>query len=73
MGADLISNLKSTNPSFIFSGVGGPLMKAEGLKSIFSMDELSLMGIFEILPKLPKLFRLRDKLVESILLAKPLC
>lgn len=73
LGADLISSLKSTNPNFIFSGVGGPLMKAEGLKSIFSMDELSLMGIFEILPKLPKLFRLRDKIVESILLAKPLC
>ena len=73
LGSDLIANLKSIDPDFIFSGVGGPLMKAEGLKSIFLMDELSLMGIFEILPKLPKLFRLRDKLVESILLTKPLC
>ena len=53
LGSDLISNLKSIDPDFIFRGVGGPLMKAEGLKSIFPMDELSLMGIFEILPKLP--------------------
>ena len=52
LGADLICNLKSINSDFKFCGVGGQLMKAEGLESIFPMEELSLMGIFEILPKL---------------------
>lgn len=34
-----------------FAGVGGPLMKGEGLKSLFPMSELSVMGLAEILPK----------------------
>ena len=40
LGADLICNLKSINSDFKFCGVGGQLMKAEGLESIFPMEEL---------------------------------
>jgi len=40
-----------------YYGVGGPLMQAEGLQSLFPMDELTVMGIAEILPKLPKLLK----------------
>ena len=73
LGADLICNLKSINSDFKFCGVGGQLMKAEGLESIFPMEELSLMGIFEILPKLPRLLRLKNEVVEAILSSEPLC
>lgn len=40
-----------------FSGVGGPRMAAEGLDSLFPMEELSVMGATEVVPHLPRLMR----------------
>ncbi|MCB9991437.1 MAG: lipid-A-disaccharide synthase [Rhodospirillales bacterium] len=58
LGARLMAALKQqagTDISFI--GVGGPMMEAEGLRSLFPMRDLSVMGIVEVLPKLTKLLR----------------
>ena len=73
LGSDLMFNLKLINSGIVFRGVGGPLMQAEGLVSIFPMEELSLMGIFEILPRLPRLFHLRDTVVKNIISSKAIC
>ncbi len=51
LGAALMAGLKQLLPDVSFDGVGGPLMQAEGLISRFPMDELSVMGLAEILPK----------------------
>ncbi|MBQ2263124.1 MAG: lipid-A-disaccharide synthase [Loktanella sp.] len=51
LGAALMAGLKQLRPDVTFDGVGGPLMQAEGLVSRFPMDELSVMGLAEILPK----------------------
>jgi lipid-A-disaccharide synthase len=40
-----------------FAGVGGAQCESQGLKSLFPMSELSLMGLAEILPHLPRLIR----------------
>lgn len=40
-----------------FAGVGGDAMRAQGLASLFPMQELSLMGLVEVLPHLPRLWR----------------
>ena len=40
-----------------FQGVGGPLMTAQGLDSLFPMSDLSVMGLAEIVPKYPHLRR----------------
>lgn len=50
LGAALMAGLKSL-AAMEFLGVGGPLMQAEGLESQFPMEELSVMGIAEVLPK----------------------
>lgn len=50
LGAALMAGLKSL-AAMEFQGVGGPLMQAEGLESQFPMEELSVMGIAEVLPK----------------------
>jgi lipid-A-disaccharide synthase len=50
LGAALMAGLKSLT-DVAFAGVGGPLMQAEGLESLFPMEELSVMGIAEVLPK----------------------
>ena len=48
-----MQGLKSEHDGDVrFEGVGGPLMIEAGLESIFPMDELSVMGIAEVLPKI---------------------
>jgi len=51
LGAALMAGLKVLRPDVTFDGVCGPLMQAEGLQSRFPMEELSVMGLAEILPK----------------------
>jgi lipid-A-disaccharide synthase len=51
LGAALMTGLKTLSPDIEFAGVGGPLMQAQGMQSLFPMEELSIMGIAEVLPK----------------------
>lgn len=51
LGAALMAGLKQVRPDVTFDGIGGPLMQAEGLVSRFPMEELSVMGLAEILPR----------------------
>lgn len=62
LGAALMAGLKSLSPGVAFAGVGGPLMQAEGLASLFPMEELSVMGIAEVLPKY---FHLKRRIREA--------
>ncbi len=71
LGAALMAGLKQLHPGIGFAGVGGPAMQAEGLISEFPMEELSVMGLAEVLPKLRHLFKRRDQLARHITLARP--
>ncbi len=51
LGAALMKGLRQLDPDASFSGVGGPAMQGQGMESLFPMDELSIMGIWEVLPK----------------------
>ncbi|ETX16633.1 lipid-A-disaccharide synthase [Roseivivax halodurans JCM 10272] len=58
LGAALMAGLKAqAGEEITFTGIGGPLMEAEGLNSIFPMDEISIMGIGEILSQYRSLKR----------------
>ena len=70
LGAALMAGLKSLE-NVEFQGVGGPLMEAEGMQSLFPMDELSVMGLAEILPKYPQLRRRLHQSAEAVLEARP--
>jgi len=73
LGADLMSALldlanQQTEPTtIIFKGVAGPKMMALGCETMFDMEELAVMGIVEILKRLPRLLKKRKKLVQDLL------
>lgn len=71
LGAALMEGLKEVAPDVRFSGVGGPLMQAQGMQSLFPMDELSVMGIAEVLPKYRHLKRRMHQTAEAVLAAQP--
>mgnify|MGYP000069401611 CR=1 FL=1 len=50
-GGALMAGLRDLVPAMEFRGVGGPAMQAQGLESRFPMEELAVMGIWEVLPK----------------------
>lgn len=70
LGAALMAGLKELR-EVEFKGVGGPLMQAEGLDSLFPMDELSVMGITEVLPKYRHLKRRIRETAEAVLAQEP--
>lgn len=70
LGAALMSGL-STLTEVTFSGVGGPLMEAQGFTSRFPMSELSLMGLVEILPKYRQLKARIKETADAIIREKP--
>ena len=70
LGAALMAGLKSLE-TVEFQGIGGPLMQAEGMESLFPMDELSVMGLAEILPKYLHLRRRLHQTAEAVLAARP--
>ncbi len=47
-------------------GVGGPLMKQAGFDELLPMDQISVIGIWEVLPKIPQLLSLNKKIVQEI-------
>ncbi len=71
LGGALMAGLKELAPGAAFAGVGGPLMQAEGLDSLFPMEELSVMGLAEILPKYRHLKRRIRETAEAAITAQP--
>ena len=65
LGAGLIRELKSRFPQAEFVGICGPQMEAEGGRSLFPMERLSVMGLVEVLGRLRELFGIRDVLVQK--------
>ncbi len=71
LGAALMAGLRQLHPAVTFSGIGGPLMQAQGMTSQFPMEELSVMGLAEVLPKYFPLKRRIAQAAEAAVAAKP--
>lgn len=71
LGAKMMAEIKAKVDGAQFVGVGGNLMKKEGLKSLFDMNELAVMGIFEVIPHIFKILGRIKQVTAEILRQKP--
>ncbi|PCS21321.1 Lipid-A-disaccharide synthase [Candidatus Enterovibrio escicola] len=71
LGAGFIKEVKEHYPDTEFVGIGGSKMKEFGCEVLFNMEELSVMGIVEVLGRLPLLLRIKRKLVEYFVANPP--
>ena len=74
IGSNLISSLikLSSKNKIKFYGIGGPKMIRMGLKkSLFPIEELSIFGLFEIIPKIFKISNLLSKTIKDLDNIKP--
>ncbi len=72
LGAGLIRALQEQRPELNFEGIGGSQMLALGFTSLVPMERLSIMGLVEVLGRLPELLRLRRRLIKRYTSEPPL-
>ncbi len=68
LAAPLIKSLQDMSVDEIeFTGIGGPLMEdIEEFDLLLPMDQISMIGIWEVLPKIPRLLKLKTAIIEEI-------
>ncbi|MDS9467534.1 lipid-A-disaccharide synthase [Paracoccus sp. MBLB3053] len=71
LGGPLMAGLKELDPEAEFVGVGGAAMAEEGLESLFPMEELSVMGLVEVLPKYRQLKARIAQTAQAVVEARP--
>lgn len=71
LASGVMETLLRSRPDTQFFGIGGPRMQAVGFKAWFDMEELAVMGLVEVLGRLPRLLSIRKQLIQRILAAEP--
>ena len=64
--ARLITALKTRFPRSRFVGIGGERMKALGVELLAELDRLAVMGVAEVIPRLPFLYGLHKRLTSLL-------
>ena len=70
-GANLARALRELDPQVELLGMGGKEMETAGVDIVYDIKNLGVIGVGEILRKIPFFFRLRDFLVETMRREKP--
>jgi lipid-A-disaccharide synthase len=63
--------IRARAPQTRFFGIGGAKMRASGCEAWHGAEELSVMGLAEVLPHLRRLLKLRRGLIERLLRERP--
>ncbi len=71
LGARLMEAIRRQDKEAVFAGVGGDSMQSQGLKSLFNITELAVMGLAEVIPSIPRILRRIDETIAEIVRQKP--
>ncbi len=72
LGSRLMRAIKTKNGGNVeFFGIGGDTMEAEGLKSLFDISDLAVMGLMEIIPSIPKILGRIKQTINDISRVQP--
>ena len=73
LAGNLVNAIQKFDPKIKFFGVGGLHLAKTGTEIFCDINELSVMGFFDVLKKLPKFLRLKTTILEKINRHKPDC
>ena len=72
LGASLIDALKNSNlGEFELYGIGGSLLLKRGIQNYHHINEISVMGIVEVIPKILKIRKIINNVTQAVLELKP--
>jgi len=69
--AEVIEALLKQYPQTEISGIAGPAMQRAGCKPIADMNELNVMGVVDVLKSLPRIHRVRQRVLDHIATTRP--
>jgi lipid-A-disaccharide synthase len=70
-GASVANALKNIQPDIKLFGMGGQAMRSAGVDVVHDIADLGVIGFVEVVKNLPRLFKLRDSLVELMHFERP--
>ncbi len=68
---NLAKEILKINPQIRISGVGGPGLREAGARIFYDINGLAVIGLFDVLKKLPQFFSLKKLILEKIRQEKP--
>ncbi|MDD5477899.1 MAG: lipid-A-disaccharide synthase [Candidatus Omnitrophica bacterium] len=71
LAANLVSAIKNLDPNIKISGTAGTHLSKAGCEIFYDIQELAVMGFFDVLKKLPKFFKLKKTTLKKIDADKP--
>ena len=70
-GAELVCEFKKKYPQIEFYGIGGSHMEHEGVQLLFSVQDLALVGIVEVLSHIPRIKKIFNSITDEVKIRKP--
>ena len=71
LGSRLMRAMRQKDKNVEFYGVGGDTMEAEGLKSLYDISDLAVMGLTEVIPSIPKILKHIKETIADIQKVEP--
>ncbi|KFE66974.1 lipid-A-disaccharide synthase [Hyalangium minutum] len=71
--AELVAALQARRPDLRFFGMGGSKLAARGVEILYGAHEVSVMGITEVLPKIPRILQVLKGIAAAAAERRPTC
>ncbi len=70
-GAALLQGLQKAFPDLVVYGIGGPRMLELGLRPVYTLDDMQVNGLVEVVRHLPRLYKILWTLRDSLISERP--